>query len=202
VPEFLLKYNLTQNLRAELGRKSIHLSCTLLPLAYHFFLTREQILWITGIITLGFIIAEFVRLNSEWGNGYFLRIFGPLLRDAEKGKQLTGATYLFVSLSATFLIFGREVAVPSALMLTVADALAAVIGKSIGERPFLDKSLAGSATFCLSGLLILFIFSPQAGWNILVLMLVLTIVEAKNLPVNDNVSVPLLTGFGLQILLV
>ena len=188
------------NLKSELQRKLIHISCTIFPLSYYFFLTREQILFISCFITAGFLMAEYLRHRIPLWTNLFKKTFFPLLRDEEKSKGLTGATYLFLSMSITIFVFDKNIAVPSLLMVTLADSFAAVAGKLTGNLKFFRKSVEGSITFFLFAIVILFIFVPGIGYFNVLIALLLTLIEALPVPVNDNILIPVSTGVFLILL--
>ena len=122
------------------------------------------------------------------------------LREDERKKGLTGATYLFLSMSITIFIFEKNIAVPALLILTLADSFAAIIGKLKGKHKFLCKSIEGSITFFLFVLGILCIFVPEIGITIIVIALLITIVEALPIPINDNILIPIFAGIFLMYL--
>jgi len=177
--------------RAEILRKSIHIMCSVLPLSYLYFFSREQIIYISGFISIGFVLAELLRNFSIKGQRYFIFIFKPLLREDEKEKKITGATFLFVSLTLIFIFFDKSTAIPAALILTIADSFAAIFGKKLGRRRFLNKTVTGSITFFLLGNVILFIFLPELKLLNLVVITILTFIEAFTLPLSDNLTLPI-----------
>lgn len=188
-------------IQEELNRKVIHLCCAVLPLTYQFYLSREQIIIFCSIISILFLIIEILRFRHRKSNDLFLSIFSRLLRENEKNKHITGATYLFISATVTFIIFKKEIAIPAVLILTIADSLAAIVGKLTDSALLFDKSLAGSLTFFVASLLILVLFVPDLGLLIPVVALLVTLVEALPLPVNDNVLISISTGIILCIFL-
>jgi dolichol kinase len=196
-----LKQSNQLHFQAELNRKIIHLSCVILPLLYHSLLNREQILVICSIICIFFIIAEFLRFKHKLSGQIFERVFFPLLREEEKKKHITGATYLFISATVTFFIFSKEIAVPAVLILTVSDSFAAIVGKMTDSVRFFNKSLAGSVTFFALSLSILLLFLPEIGWVSIPVALVVTVIEALPLPVNDNILITMSTGVLLYIVI-
>src|SRR5210317_190215 len=139
------------NNRQEFLRKIIHIGCSVIPLSYLYYFSREQIITISGFISIGFILAEILRRFSDKTRQIFIFIFKPLLRENEKKKRITGATVLFVSLTLIFIFFNKRTAIPAALILTIADSFAAIFGKKFGRRKFLNKSVTGSLTFFLLG---------------------------------------------------
>ena len=181
------------NNQQEFFRKIIHIGCSVIPLSYLYYLSREQIITISGFISIGFVIAEIFRRISDKAQQLFFFIFKPLLREDEKKKRITGATVLFVSLTIIFILFEKRTAIPAALILTIADSFAAIFGKKFGRRKFLNKSVTGSLTFFILGNVILFILLPQLGMLNIVIAAILTFVEAFDLPVSDNLILPVLT---------
>jgi dolichol kinase len=176
-------------------RKLIHLGCAIFPLAYAFLLSREQILIICVFITVLFLAAELIRFRSRRGKEWFTKIFFPLLREDEKNKNLTGATWLFISATIAFLFFEKQTAVPAVLILTIADSLAAVVGKSTGKHYIYGKKTwEGSITFFLVCMIVLNAYVPQAGWAILFIALTVSVVEVLPFPVNDNLWITFSAG--------
>jgi len=177
--------------RAEILRKSIHIMCSVLPLSYLYFFSREQIIILSGFITIGFVFVEILRKFSTKIQQHFIFFFKLLLRENEKENKITGATFLFVSLTLIFIFFDKSTAIPAALILTIADSFAAIFGKKLGRRRFLNKTVTGSITFFLLGNVILFIFLPELKLLNLVVITILTFIEAFTLPLSDNLTLPI-----------
>jgi dolichol kinase len=148
-----------------------------------------------------FLIAEILRFRHRKSEVLFQNIFFSLLREKEKNKHITGATYLFISATVTFIIFKKEIAVPAVLVLTIADSFAAIVGKMTDSARIFDKSLAGSLTFFIINMIILFLFVPDFGWFMPIIALIVTIIEVLPLPINDNLLISLSTGIILYVLI-
>ena len=187
------------NIRQEIFRKFIHLACSIFPLLYLNYLNREQIVLICGSITILFGIAELLRYKTTWGAKLFKKIFYPLLREDEKDKNLTGATYLFLSATITFLIFEKNIAIPAVLILTAADSLAAIVGKVYGIHRIRNKTWEGSVTFFIISLIILIITIPGFLISMLVIAAIITVVELLPLPAGDNIWISLTAGILLSL---
>ncbi len=177
--------------REEFFRKLIHIGCSAIPLSYLYYFSREQIIFLCGFISIGFVFAELFRKYSSKIQQHFIFVFKPLLREDEKKKKITGATFVFVSLTIIFIFFDKSTAIPAALILTIADSFAAIIGKKFGRRKFLNKSVTGSMTFFLFGNVILVILLPELGLLNIAIAAILTIIEASPLPVSDNLTLPI-----------
>jgi dolichol kinase len=187
------------NLKKETIRKCIHLGCTLLPVLYYFYLSREQIILLSSIISIWFIISEFLRYRYQSIGNLFFRTFGPLLREREKKQAITGASYLFITVTVTFILFEKNIAIPSILVLTVSDSFAAIVGKTTDSPKFFSKSVAGSLTFFLVTLIILLAFYGDELVLTVTVAAFLTLIEALPLKINDNILIPLTTGITLYL---
>ncbi len=187
------------NLRSnELVRKAIHLSSSIIPLSYWYLFERDVILRGVIFLSLGFLTAEYLRMHSSGSKQLFLKFFGPALRNHEK-KKLTGATYVFTGSVICIFLFPKELAVPSLLILSIADTFAALIGIPFGKHKFLAKSMEGSLGFFIVSMIILSVFFPhQLVLNILIAALV-TIAEAFPMNLDDNFLIPILSGTLLML---
>jgi dolichol kinase len=175
----------------------IHLACSVIPVIYYFYFKREQIVVICVSITVIFLIAEIIRTRFEWGRKLYKKWFFPLLREGEKEQNLTGATHLFLSVTVSFLIFEKHIAIPAVLILTISDAMAAIVGKLYGKHQLLQKTWQGSSVFFLTSLAILYIFYPGHSLLIILIAIIVSMIELIPMPFSDNYSIPLSAGFLL-----
>ncbi len=187
------------NLTRELQRKSIHILISVIPLAYYFGGSKQFILGFSFTLTIGFLIAEILRMNFSLAEKYFTIIFHKLLRFDEQKKQLTGASYLFLGMTLTFFLFPKEEAIPAVLFLTVADSAAAIIGKWCGGKIILEKTLQGSLAFFLTAVFIIWALT-DFGWPGIGIAFMVTLIEFLPIGVNDNLSIPLAGGAFLYYL--
>jgi dolichol kinase len=102
----------------------------------------------------------------------------------KEGENLKGA--IFFSLGAVLLHFSEHF-LPFMLVLSVSDALSAVVGKLWGRIKILNLTLEGSLSFFLSSFLILSAFFAKQMSAIGAT--VLTMVEY--IPYDDNITIPL-----------
>ncbi len=168
---------------------------------------------------VGFIFIEVLRFRLPWLQSLFLKYFGSMLREKEKGN-LTGATYIVASSLICSIIFLKNPHISFIVLCTFiwGDAIAAIVGQSIGNIKIGKKSLEGSlACFFLCFILLFWVF-PNIPllldiWNgkvplplIIITSLCITLFElfplkiSKKITINDNLSVPVITGFIMLIL--
>ena len=184
----------------ELRRKSIHLLGLVFPILY-VFTTRH-----TAIIAVGALLAialgvELLKAFLPAFRGIFMRIFSPMLRSQERRGGLTGATYYLVGSFLCILLFDKTLAIVCLCFLTLGDLFAALIGKQWGRiKLFSRKSLEGSlACFVVCTAVALLIgLHPIVA---IVGALVATLIELLPTGVDDNVTIPLISGLAMHLLI-
>ena len=143
------------------------------------------------------ITLEVSRHKSESLNRWFIDHFSMLLKKSESSRWL-GSTYLLMATLAAFLLFDKYVAILALLFLSVGDPLAALVGERYGRTRIRQKSVEGALAFLVSSALVGGLF--VAGGVDLSLSLVLlgaacaALVELLPIPLDDNLTVPLISG--------
>lgn len=185
----------------EILRKSLHLVSILIVLIYEFF-GKEAILWILMSFLVIVLILDYFRLE----HGMKIPIFHIMYREKE-GTRLGGHIYFALGAIAVICLFSKEVAYTAVLMTTIGDLTAALIGKFYGKRRVFheifnnDKSLEGSTSEFILDLLIglLIIGNPIVSF---VMAFVATLSETAVSRIDDNLVVPIFSGFFGQICLI
>lgn len=150
-----------------------------------------------------FLTFELIRFRAPGINRWFSSFFKPLLREKEVSR-LTGASYMLTASLIAFLLFPRDIAVLTFSFLAIGDPVAIIVGRWIGKRKLLGKTLEGDLACFISCVTIVFVFY-YAGLNILLLTILAgsvgaTIVEAVPIPINDNLTMPLFAGVVIMIM--
>ncbi|WP_457751857.1 diacylglycerol/polyprenol kinase family protein [Thermococcus sp.] len=191
------------SIKRELKRKSLHLTGLVVPLIYYL-LGREAALTVTGIAFLLFVILEPFRIIEELrdnikrrlriyvDNDVFERMenlerqIDEITRGHERNRV---AAHIYFA-AASFIViyfFPMNTAVGAITVATLGDALAAIVGKSLGKHRFSNgKSLEGSLAYFISALVVLI---PLVGFcGAAVGAIGGTLAEFYNLPPDDNFS--------------
>jgi len=191
-----------RNIQSKLWRRLWHLlGGSFFPILALFIL-RETLLITLGAITAIFVTWEIVRFASPRVNRWMVSHLSVILK-GEEGFRPTGTTYLLLASLAVFLFFEKYVAIASLLFLSIGDLMASVIGERFGKRILFNKSSEGSLACLASCLLIGIVMSrltPAIALPVAIVGAVsATIVELLPIPIDDNLTIPLISG-GLMAL--
>ena len=168
------------------------------------FLPLDTVEWLLIAGSLTAVAAEVLRGLVDSVNDWMVRRL-PFFKEAES-RQITGATYML--LSATFLVFvfEKEVAVLALLFLSVGDPFAALIGVRDHHARRFGKSLAGSTAFAVvalgAGLLATLHPDVPLAWWIVPGAVVAALTELAPLPLDDNLTVPIVAAAAMALLAV
>lgn len=187
---------------SETIRKSIHISSLLIPFSYKYLLHFNRrigflLLFLALLVTLA---VEFSRFWQKSFRKNFRRLFGLILRRHE-WRDFTGATYLIFSSMLCVAFFEPTIAFCAMAFVSIGDTFAAMIGLNFGKRKFLgmSKSLEGSMACFVSTLIFGLFFLP----NPVIAVggaLTASLAELWDIPVDDNVKIPLISGLAMSLL--
>jgi diacylglycerol kinase (CTP) len=211
--------------REEIQRKILHfIFGTIIPLGIFYIpLYAEKMSWkalppwtlppiILAFFLALFIILETLRFRVPAIQNIFHRFFGSMLR-LEEVKKTPGATYILASSVLCSLVFKNYPHVSLMVLSTFiwGDAVAALVGQSMGKIRIGSKSLEGSIAclvLCLVFFLGIFPHLPFLldKWNgriplsltiiasVCITGMELFTIKIRGFEVNDNLSVPVITG--------
>lgn len=179
----------------EIVRKTVHLSGLLTVLGYtlvsHYLSERVAILTITAVL-LVLLEIEYIRIESR---PKIIRVLDGLFRPQEKDK-LAGSVFYVISCIICFAAFDYWIAVLAMFMTAFGDIFAALVGRIFGKtKIFREKTLVGSlAGFTANMAIGIFILS-EYPLLVLAMALTATIAELLSQKLDDNLVVPLFSGF-------
>ena len=190
--------------KQELIRKATHMGALVIPGGYYFLgLERKTAFLIMLVIGLGMLIIDISRMRGWWlWRKVFYYVIGPVIRQHEKDGDFTGATYILLTSCLTIFLYQKPIAIAALSFIIVGDCFAAVIGRRYGRIKFSNKSLEGSLG-CLFGTIMVALITPGIPLSVGLLgAVVATLVEAWPFGVDDNVSVPLLSGLVMHMAII
>ena len=195
----------------EFRRKAIHLFALSIPIGYSL-LPKTPSLLILAPFVLGAIGIDIIRLKRLPLHGMLNRLLGSILREHES-RDFAGSSYILSASFLTILLFEKAAAVAAISFIILGDIAAAMIGRKFGKTKIRfslartdsnrnnQKSLQGSLSCLIACLAVAAVVPYLPLWVGLVGALAATVAEGINLPIDDNFSVPLVSGLIMHILL-
>lgn len=185
----------------ELLRKSVHLVSILIVLIYEFF-GKEAVLWVLTTFLVIVLFLDYFRLEHNMKIPFFYTMY----RENE-ANRLGGHIFFSLGAITVLALCSKEIAYVAVLMTTFGDMAGALIGKFYGKmRVFYkifknDKSIEGSASEFIVDFLIgmLILGNPLISF---VMAFTATLTETAVNKIDDNLVVPILSGFFGQVTLI
>lgn len=166
--------------------------------------TIVKVVFSVGI--MGFL-GDFCRLKFPKFNRAVLKIIGPIVRKGEV-EGYSGLPFYALGVSGSFFLFEEKIAVLATLFLIFSDPISSYFGIRYGKEKILpNKSVQGS----VAGFCVCYIITMVYGftYNYVEMDLILfsmfagaigAVSELMSIFVDDNLTIPLISGAGLTIL--
>ena len=181
----------------EFKRKIVHFASAIIGLSI-IYLDREAILPFLIVSAIIFPLLDYMRINNKFVSKFYNSYFHSITRSFES-KKLTGASFVFCGALITYILFEPKVAGIALIVMSLADANAAIIEVGYGNTKLLNKSLEGSFAFYVTTFTILYIFKIPLIISLFI-SVIATFTELIEIPkINDNISIPLSVAFFLSI---
>lgn len=186
----------------EIIRKATHLGALIVPAGYYVLqLDKSQMLSIMIPISLLMFVIDIARLrNWKFWTKFASKILSPIIREHEMKGDFTGASYILMSFCLTIALFSKPIAVTAISFIIVGDSFAALLGRRFGRKKiYRNKTIAGSIG-CLLSMLIVAILVPDIDLTVAIFgAFIGTFFEAYSFGVDDNVTVPILSGLFMTL---
>ena len=186
----------------EIGRKAIHI--TILIALILFFAIKNQsgqqaaLLFLVALLLI-FLILEYFRLDLNFKLPFFHRFIRP-----KEEYRVYGVVFFLSSTIIALAVFDTPIALAAVLMTTFGDMSSAIVGKKYGTTIlFRNKTVVGFVTALITNLIVAVIISLLFSINIyipIIMAFTATIIETLTDEMDDNLVVPIITGFIGQIL--
>jgi len=165
-------------------------------LIFYVVFTKVPSLFILGSVTLVLVVFDIFRLMHKKTNELLKTKVKALLRKNEI-KTFSSFTIFFVALFITLLIFPKEVAFIASSFLIYGDIFGKLFGLAFGRHKILNKTLEGTLAYIGSVLIMGYVLYTSLEISLIVLILgsiLAPLVEMLSMTLNDNFTVPLITG--------
>ncbi len=187
-----------------IGRKLYHLFGGVGLLLLYYILGRDRALHFYAYVFLIVLGIDLLRLKIPAVNRFIITEFSSFIRKNEEHK-LTGTAPYILGIGISFYAYSTEIATAAVCFLAFGDVAATTIGERYGRIKIRDKSLEGTTAFIFTALaagLMLSFFGIDLIPGVMVVgVLVAAGVEILLLPINDNFSIPILSGAAMELLM-
>lgn len=170
-------------------------------------LEREPFVWIALAVAFLAFLVDFWRLRNEKVNSACMKVLRPIVRKSEV-RGYTGVPFFALGVAVSLAFFEERIALLSILFLIFADPLASAVGIKYGEdKIFENKSLQGTVTcfaVCYVLTLAVGLYIGNGSVELLTFALLAgmmgAVSELMSVWVDDNFSIPVVSGLGLTLL--
>ena len=187
------------SLLGEILRKLTHTGAISVPIVYYFTSQRLILTLLAGAFAISLLIDLLRFFGHDKSKGFIYRYLGLIIRPHEKAN-FTGATYILASSILTILIFDKSIAILAIVFAVVGDTAGAIVGRIWGRIKFRNKTLEGSTSFFVACCIVALLVSGIPWWVKIAGAFTATIVEAFTFYVDDNLTVPLISGTLMQLI--
>jgi phosphoserine phosphatase len=187
--------------RGELIRETIHIGSFSVPcICAYTFLEPNIVSLLIVLVTLLYIASEFGRIR-----GIDFPFFSAITRRAAIKPELhefaSSPIFFATGITLSLLLFPTPINYASVAVLTLGDGFARIFGRTMGRTAFplnKGKMLEGS----VFGFLFAFLGAMAFVDPVKALAAAITgmVVESLPLPVNDNLTIPIITGLALTLM--
>ena len=172
---------------------------TIIFLFFYAFISLTVALFSISIFAVIFIALDFIRLKKEFQskkNDESSSKVDVLFRKKEKKKFSSISVYL-IAYFITLVIFPKNIAIVVTVFLIFGDTFGKFFGLAFGKHRILDKTIEGSLAYL--GVVLISGYLLYEFLNISPIVLILggisaPITELLTLDMNDNFTVPLISG--------
>ncbi len=198
---------LSKSLKTELYRKAVHLSSLWMPLL----ILQAPRNWSVMLFALLLMINLFVEYAAYQKNSFVGTLFRRMFIRTLRGKEIcrrefvpSGSIYVLAGALTVSVCFSPLAAAAAMSVMLIADTAAALCGKFFGSVRFANgKSMEGTLAFFACAVLIISFFfpeiSPAVSWTAAAMAAAAEFFEGR-LKIDDNFSIPLVTGFVLNLI--
>ena len=192
----------------EIGRKIIHITILIVLAAYFVIqdslvsagytaaLAKQVALLFLVALLIIFLVLEYFRLELGWRMPFFSQFIRP-----KEQNRMYGVIYFLSATIISLAVFDYKIALAALLMTTFGDMVAALVGKKYGTTLiYRNKTWAGFFGELITNLIVGFLILDKI-YVILGMAFVATIVETLVDELDDNLLIPIFSGFAGQIIL-
>ncbi len=164
------------------------------------FFTHIISLLILGIVALTFIAIDLSKMLSRSSRELLTQRVKSLFRKGE--ERFSSMTLFLVAAFITIFLFNQKIAIAALSFAIFGDLFSKIFGMGFGRHKIFDKSLEGSLAYLGCTLMcwyILSYFFPEFIYIILIGAVIAPLIELFSARINDNFSVPIVSGVIMEV---
>ena len=181
----------------EFKRKLIHFASSAIGLSI-IYLDSGVIFPALVIFSVLYPLLDYLRINNRLISNFYNTYFHSITRSSESNK-FTGASFVFWGALLTYILFDQRIAGISLIIMSLSDAMAAIVGVGFGKTKVLNKTLEGSFAFFITTFIILYFFKIPLITSFVVSTVATATELIQILKINDNISIPITVALILTL---
>tara|TARA_B100000579_G_scaffold250641_1_gene206125 strand:+ start:297 stop:890 length:594 start_codon:yes stop_codon:yes gene_type:complete len=185
----------------EISRKAIHIFNIIIPL-FHIYIFKnkiDMIIFLSAMVIFCFFIEIFRNQNSVISK-FFEKYLSFMMRSFEMKGGLTGSTWVFVGALITIILVPQPFSLLALFFLAFGDTMAALVGMKFPFINIGNKTLSGSLACFTMCLFVGFAINFEISLEIILIgAFTATIAELASIKINDNISIPVLSGCAMYL---
>ncbi len=196
-------------------RKLYRLVLLVVPVIYYYWYKKYYVLAIVCAFAFS-LTLDIIRLTNPTANDKVRQFFGPFAKfmrfiaKREELRDLSGTTYALMGCAIIMITMPKTVGITAILFNIFGDLFATIIGIRFGKTKILgEKTLEGSVACFLSQIAVVAWSNWKLGlpWFVGIIGAIFgTVVElvpirVHNFKINDNLTIPILSGVVMWLLL-
>jgi glycerol-3-phosphate acyltransferase PlsY len=168
----------------------------ILIIVFYAFFSKSFMLYLIGGVGMIFIIMDLIRLYKARVNQFFQEKLKAMYREGER-KSFSSMTSYLVACFICILLFEKEIAITVIIFVTFGDLFGKLFGLAFGKHPLFHKTIEGSSAYLGCMIICVYILAPffaTPTWVLILGGIVAPIIECLPVKMNDNFTVPLISG--------
>ena len=172
---------------------------SLLFLVFYFVFSIQVCLYVIAVVCLCFVLLDLFRFLHKKTNILLTEKIKSIFRKGEE-KKFSTMTIFLISFFITVLVFDIEIAITALIFLVFGDMSSKIFGLAYGRHKIFEKTFEGMLAFV--GTVIVFGFVLYTSIEIPFIILLAgaisaPIIEILPLELNDNLTIPVLSGVAM-----
>jgi len=170
-----------------------------------FFISHSALVTLIGVVLAIFFITDIIRILNKKVGKFLIKDIKKsfaVYKDKEH-LRISSMTLFLLGCFLSFLLFERNIAFTAIVFLIFGDMSAKILGLAYGRHKFFNKTLEGSLAHFIACIVLGYILHIYLGVPIPLIFIgsfIATLIEAVPFNIDDNLSVPVITGAVLTVI--